>query len=115
MNNNAKNTAVIATIFSAFVITLSYYLVPKYITVFTKYNLDIPLQTQIVIATYKYWIILPLIPLAIAIKANNHSLPPILAKYAYQISIAIFIFAWALLMLTAFAFYEPVNIASSKP
>lgn len=106
--------AVISTVFLSVIVVLAFYVVPVFHTSFENFGAEIPNKTQFVISSYKYWVVFPFIPLAIAVKVyKNKEMTKTFSKYAGWVSIAAFVFAWLLLVFTASAMYEPIYGLSS--
>jgi type II secretory pathway component PulF len=106
--------AAASTILLSVIAVLAFYAVPIFQTLFENFEAEIPANTQLVISSYKYWIIFAFIPLVIAVKAyKNKEMTKTFSKYAGWLSIAAFVFAWLLLAFTVSAMYEPIYGLSS--
>lgn len=108
--------AVVATASLASVVLLILYAVPIFSATFENFGAEIPIRTQLVISTHKYWIAFPLIPLTVAIKVyRNKSITKSFSRYAGWISIAAFIFACLLIAFTLSAMYAPIFSIEAIP
>jgi hypothetical protein len=63
----------ITTSILAILVTAAYFIIPVFADMFSSFGGELPSTTQFVIATYKYWLIIPIITLAICIDVWRRS------------------------------------------
>jgi Ca-activated chloride channel family protein len=103
-------TSCIATIILAILVAAAYFIIPVFVDMFSSFGDDLPSITQFVIITYKYWLIIPIISLAICIDIWRRS--EYTEKYRKFVSYTLrgFIVGTIFLVffVSIFAMYAPV-------
>jgi len=60
-------TSCITTIILAILVTATYFIIPVFVDMFASFGGELPSTTKFVLVTYKYWLIIPIITLAMCI------------------------------------------------
>lgn len=106
--------AVLSTVLLSLVVGAAFYAVPIFQTLFEGFEVELPLKTRFVMASYQYWIIFPLIPLFVSVKTyTSGAISSEFSRYAGALSISAFFFACVLIAFTISALYGPIYDLSS--
>jgi len=100
----------ITTIILAILVVAAYFIIPVFTEMFSSFGGELPSTTQFVIATYKYWLIIPIITLAICIDVWRRS--EYTGRYRTLVSYTLLGFVvgtiFLVVFVSIFAMYAPI-------